>query len=149
MSKFKVDLNASDRPERFTQEGEYTVTIQGVEKALTSQGFEKAVITFADERNRQVKDDLMNKDTVYWRLNQLIVASGMRVPHGAEFDFSKSGEFFNFVKSFVGMKITVALKSDSYTNKEGEQKTILKVARYAKPTTGGAVVSAPTEDAPF
>ena len=30
MSKFKVDLSASDRPERFTQEGEYTVTITQV-----------------------------------------------------------------------------------------------------------------------
>jgi hypothetical protein len=145
MSKFKVDLNSSDRPERFTQEGDYLVVIQGVEKSLTSQGFEKAVITFADDKNRQVKDDLMNKDTVYWRLNALIVASGMKVPHGAEFDFSKSGEFFNFVKSFVGMKINVTLKSESYTNKEGEQKTILKVARYGKPTSP----SASSQDAPF
>lgn len=147
MSKFKVDLNSSDRPERFTDEGEYTVTIQSVERNLTSQGFEKALIVFSDDKNRSVKDDLLNKDTVYWRLNQLIVATGMKVPHGAEFDFQKSGEFFNFVKSFVGMKLNVTLKKDSYTNKEGEQKTFLKVAKYGKPS--GSAPTAPSADAPF
>jgi uncharacterized protein YegP (UPF0339 family) len=130
--KFKVDLNASDRPERFTEEGEYTVTIDSVERALTSNGIEKAVIIFKDDKNRSVKDDLMNKDTVYWRLNQLIIASGMKVPHGAEFDFSKSGEFFNFVRSFVGMKVGIILKSESYTSKDGEQKSILKVTKFSK-----------------
>lgn len=134
MSKFKVDLNASDRPERFSQEGDYTVVIDNVEKNLTQQGFEKATITFKDSKNRQVKDDLLNKDTVYWRLNQLIIATGMKVPHGAEFDFQKSGEFFNFVKSFVGMKLTVSLKSEAYTTKDGEAKSILKVSKYAKAT---------------
>ena len=138
MSKFKVDLNAGDRPERFTDEGDYTVTIQSVERSMTSQGIEKALIVLADEKNRTVKDDLLNKDTVYWRLNQLIVATGMKVPHGTEMDFSKSGEFFNFVRSFVGMKLTVTLKKDSY-EKNGETKTFLKVSRYAKPK----------EDAPF
>jgi hypothetical protein len=141
MSKFKVDLNASDRPERFAEEGDYVVVIDSVEKNLTQQGFEKASITFKDGKNRQVKDDLLNKDTVYWRLNQLIIATGMKVAHGSEFDFQKSGEFFNFVKSFVGMKLVVSLKSEAYTNKDGEAKSILKVSKYAK--------AAQTEDAPF
>lgn len=142
MSKFKVDLHSSDRPERFSAEGDYTVVIDNVEKALTPKGDEKTILTFKDDKNRQVKDDLLNKDTVYWRLNQLIVATGMKVPHGAEFDFSKSGEFFNFVKTFVGMKLNVSLKSESYTNKDGEQKSVLKVNRYAKAT-------AASEEAPF
>ena len=141
MSKFKVDLNASDRPERFAEEGDYVVVIDSVEKNLTQQGFEKASITFKDGKNRQVKDDLLNKDTVYWRLNQLIIATGMKVAHGSEMDFTKSGEFFNFVKSFVGMKLTVSLKSEAYTNKDGEAKSILKVSKYSK--------VAQTEDAPF
>lgn len=132
MSKFKVDLNASDRPERFTEEGEYTVTIDSVERALTSNGVEKAVIIFKDDKNRTTKDDLLNKDTVYWRLNQLIISSGMKVPHGAEFDFSKSGEFFNFVRSFVGMKVGIVLKSESYTSKDGEQKSVLRVSKFTK-----------------
>lgn len=135
MSKFKVDLNASDRPERFSEEGDYSVVIDQVEKNLTQQGFEKATITFKDAKNRQVKDDLLNKETVYWRLNQLIIATGMKVPHGAEFDFAKSGEFFNFVKSFVGMKLIISLKSEAYTNKDGEAKSILKVSKYAKPSS--------------
>jgi hypothetical protein len=138
MSKFKVDLNSGDRPERFSEEGDYIVTIAGVERTLTSQGFEKALITLTDDKNRTVKDDLLNKDTVYWRLNQLIVSTGMKVPHGTEYDFSKSGEFFNFVKSFVGMKLQVTLKKDSY-EKNGETKTFLKVSRYSKLAT----------DAPF
>lgn len=141
MSKFKVDLNSSDRPERFTAEGDYAVVVESVEKNLTQQGFEKATITFKDTKNRQVKDDLLNKDTVYWRLNQLIVATGMKVEHGAEMDFSKSGEFFNFVKTFVGMKLDISLKSEAYTNKDGEAKSILKVSKYAK--------AKQSEDAPF
>jgi hypothetical protein len=132
MSKFKVDLNASDRPERFSEEGDYSVVIDQVEKNLTQQGFEKATITFKDAKNRQVKDDLLNKETVYWRLNQLIIATGMKVPHGTEFDFAKSGEFFNFVKTFVGMKLLISLKSEAYTNKDGEAKSILKVSKYNK-----------------
>jgi len=132
--KFKVDLNSSDRPERFTDEGEYLVTIDSVERALTSNGIEKAVIIFKDDKNRSVKDDLLNKDTVYWRLNQLIVTAGMKVPHGAEFDFSKSGEFFNFVRSFVGMKVGIVLKSESYTSKDGEQKSVLKISKFSKPS---------------
>ena len=139
--KFKVDLTAGDRPERFNAEGDYVVAIESVEQQMTPQGFEKAVIVFKDDKNRTAKDDLLNKDTVYWRLNQLIVASGMKVENGSEMDFSKRGEFFNFVKSFVGMKLTVTLKNDSYVNKDGENKTILKVAKYSKP--------AASADAPF
>lgn len=140
MSKFKVDLNAGDRPERFSAEGDYTVVISNVEQALTPKGDEKAVIIFSDPANRTVKDDLLNRDTVYWRLNQLIVATGMKVPNGAEFDFSKRGEFFNFVKSFVGMRLTVTLKSESY-EKNGETKSFLKVSKYSK--------SKEASDAPF
>ena len=140
MSKYKVDLTESSRPERFSQEGDYVVVIETVEKNLTPQGYEKATLTFKDDKNRQIKDDLLNKDTVYWRLNQLIIATGMKVQNGSEFDFSKSGEFFNFVKSFVGMKLLINLKSESYTSQKGEEKTILKVARYSKPSQ---------EDAPF
>lgn len=136
--KFKVDLSAGDRPERFSEEGDYVVSIESVEQQMTPQGFEKALIVFKDDKNRSCKDDLLNKDTVYWRLNQLIVATGMKVPNGAEFDFTKRGEFFNFVKSFVGMKLTVTLKKDSY-EKNGETKTFLKVSRYSKPSA----------DAPF
>jgi hypothetical protein len=136
--KFKVDLTAGDRPERFNAEGDYVVAIESVEQQMTPQGFEKAVIVFKDDKNRTAKDDLLNKDTVYWRLNQLIVASGMKVENGSEMDFSKRGEFFNFVKSFVGMKITITLKNDSY-EKNGETKTFLKVQRYSKPSA----------DAPF
>jgi hypothetical protein len=136
--KFKVDLTAGDRPERFSAEGDYTVVIDSVEQQMTPQGFEKALIVFKDDKNRTAKDDLLNKDTVYWRLNQLIVATGMKVPNGAEFDFSKRGEFFGFVKSFVGMKLNITLKNDSY-EKNGETKTFLKVSRYSKPSA----------DAPF
>lgn len=136
--KFKVDLTAGDRPERFSEEGDYVVSIESVEQQMTPQGFEKALIVFKDDKNRSCKDDLLNKDTVYWRLNQLIVATGMKVPNGAEFDFTKRGEFFNFVRSFVGMKLTVTLKKDSY-EKNGETKTFLKVSRYSKPSA----------DAPF
>ena len=132
MSKFKIDLTASDRPERFTAEGDYTVVIDNVEKALTQQGFEKAVITFKDDKNRSIKDDLLNKDTVYWRLNSLVIATSAPLSNGSEYDFSKSGEFFNFVKGFVGMKLLISLKSEEYTNKDGEKKSILKVSRYAK-----------------
>lgn len=144
MSKFKVDLTASDRPERFTNEGDYSVVIENVEKALTQQGFEKATLTFKDSKNRVAKDDILNKETVYWRLNQLLIATGMKVPNGTEYDFTKSGEFFNFVKSFVGMKLTISLKSEAYTNKDGEQKSILKVSKYSKPAA--STVSA---DEPF
>jgi len=135
--KFKVDLTAGDRPERFNAEGDYVVAIESVEQQMTPQGFEKAVIVFKDDKNRTAKDDLLNKDTVYWRLNQLIVASGMKVDNGSEMDFSKRGEFFNFVKSFVGMKITITLKNDSY-EKNGETKTFLKVQRYSKPSAADA-----------
>ena len=135
--KFKVDLTAGDRPERFNAEGDYIVAIESVEQQMTPQGFEKAVIVFKDDKNRTAKDDLLNKDTVYWRLNQLIVASGMKVENGSEMDFSKRGEFFNFVKSFVGMKITITLKNDSY-EKNGETKTFLKVQRYSKPSSADA-----------
>lgn len=133
MSKFKIDLNASDRPERFTEEGEYIVTVANVERLLTPNGVEKAVITLADEKNRQVKDDLLNKDTVYWRLNQLVIASGMNIANGTELDFSKSGEFFNFVKGFVGHKVGIVLKKEEYTSKQtGEQKFVLKVSKFTK-----------------
>jgi hypothetical protein len=138
MSKFKVDLNAGDRPERFTAEGDYTVVISNVEQALTSKGDEKAIIVFSDSENRSVKDDILNRESVHWRINQLIVATGMKIPNGAEFDFSKRGEFFNFIKSFVGMKLTVSLKNEQY-EKNGEKKNFLKVARYSKVK----------EDAPF
>lgn len=145
MSKFKIDLNASDRPERFTEEGEYAVTVANVERLLTPNGVEKAVITFADDKNRQVKDDLLNKDTVYWRLNQLVIASGLNIANGTELDFSKSGEFFNFVKGFVGMKVGIVLKKEEYTSKQtGEQKFVLKVAKFTKTGKAGS-----TGDEPF
>jgi hypothetical protein len=139
MSKFKVDLNASDRPERFTEEGEYIVTVANVERLLTPNGVEKAVITLADAKNRQVKDDLLNKDTVYWRLNQLVVASGLNIANGTELDFSKSGEFFNFVKGIVGLKVGILLKKEEYTSKQtGEQKFVLKVSKFTKASKGSS-----------
>lgn len=138
MSKFKVDLNASDRPERFTEEGNYIVTIEKVERALTSKGDEKATITLRDDRNRSVDDNLLNKDSVYWRLNQLVIASGMKVPHGTEYDFTKSGEFFNFVKSFIGLKVGILLKKESYIGKDGTEKFALKVSKFVKPEAGNA-----------
>lgn len=139
MSKFKVDLNASDRPERFTEEGDYTVVVDTVERLLTPNGVEKAVITFKDEKNRQVKDDLLNKDTVYWRLNQLVVASGLSIANGTELDFSKSGEFFSFVKGFVGLKVGISLKKEEYTSKQtGEQKFVLKVSKFTKANKASA-----------
>jgi hypothetical protein len=142
MSKFKVDLNASDRPERFTDEGNYVVTIEKVERQHTAKGDEKAVITLKDDRNRSVDDSLLNKDSVYWRLNQLVVSSGMKVPHGTEYDFSKSGEFFNFVKSFIGLKVGITLKKESYIAKDGAEKFVLKVAKFNK-------ADATTADSPF
>lgn len=142
MSKFKVDLSAQDRPERFTEEGDYTVVIDSVEKALTPQGFEKVTLIFKDSQNRQVRDDILNKESVHWRLNQLILATGMKIAHGTELDFSKSGEFFNFVRSFVGMTLKVSLKTETY-EKNGEQKKKMKVIRFGKPGPGGA------EDQPF
>jgi hypothetical protein len=146
MSKFKVDLSQQDRPERFSEEGEYTVVIDSVDKSLTPQGFEKVTLILKDAKNRQVKDDLLNKETVHWRLNQLIIATGLKVANGAEFDFSKSGEFFNFVRSFVGMTLGVTLKNDSY-EKNGETKTFLKVQRYTKPVASS---NAPAQvDSPF
>lgn len=138
MSKFKVDLNASDRPERFTEEGNYIVTIEKVERALTSKGDEKATITLRDDRNRSVDDNLLNKESVYWRLNQLVVASGMKVPHGTEYDFSKSGEFFNFVKSFIGLKVGIILKKESYIGKDGTEKFALRVSKFVKSDTANA-----------
>ena len=134
MSKFKVDLNASDRPERFTEEGNYLVTIEKAERGLTSKGDEYATITLRDDKNRSVDDRLLNKESVYWRLNQLVVSSGMKVPHGTEYDFSRSGEFFNFVKSFIGLKVGIALKKEAYTAKDGTEKFALKVAKFVKPT---------------
>jgi hypothetical protein len=136
--KFKVDLNASDRPDYFREEGNYNVTISNVERLLTPQGVEKAVVIFVDDKNRQIKDDLLNKETVYWRLNQLVIASGMTIANGTELDFSKSGEFFNFVKGFVGHKVGISLKKEEYTSKQtGEQKSILKVSKFIKPVSAG------------
>lgn len=144
--KFKVDLNAADRPDYFREEGNYLVTITNTERLLTPNGVEKAVITFSDDRNRQIKDDMLNKETVYWRLNQLVVASGMSIANGTELDFSKSGEFFNFVKGFVGHKVVLTLKKEEYTSKQtGEQKSILKVSKFSKPTSATADAS----DNPF
>ena len=142
MSKFKVDLNSQDRPERFAEEGTYTVVIDSVDKSLTPQGFEKVTLIFKDAKNRQAKDDLFNKESVHWRINQLIRATGAKIPHGTEYDFSKSGEFFNLVRSFVGMTLAITLKTETY-EKNGEQKSYLKVQRFspAAATAG--------EDAPF
>lgn len=143
--KFKIDLNASDRPDYFREEGNYVVTVTNVERLLTPQGVEKAVVTLTDDKNRQIKDDLLNKETVYWRLNQLVVASGLSIANGTELDFSKSGEFFTFVKGFVGHKVTIALKKEEYTSKQtGEQKSILKVSKFLKPSASGV-----TADEPF
>lgn len=147
MSKFKVDLSQQDRPERFTEEGDYTVVIDSVDKSLTPQGFEKVTLVFKDSKNRQVKDDLLNKETVYWRLNQLIIATGIKVPNGTEYDFSKSGEFFNFIRSFVGMTLSVSLKTDSY-EKNGEKKSYLKVSKYSR-TGSTSQANAQSADVPF
>lgn len=148
--KFKVDLNASDRPDYFREEGNYLVTVLNVERLLTPNGVEKAVVTLGDDKNRQIKDDLLNKDTVYWRLNQLVIASGMSIANGTELDFSRAGEFFNFVKGFVGHKVVISLKKEEYTSKQtGEIKSILKVSKFLKPSSVPASEASASSDEPF
>jgi hypothetical protein len=128
MSKFVV--NRAEGNSVFLEEpGNYNVAIQVKEFTLTPNGDTAAILRLTTDDGKSITDRVINKPSVYWRIQQLIAATELPIADGAEFDFSKSDNFKAFIQSFEGRVCAIAVTRESY-NSNGEQKTGLKVRRY-------------------
>jgi hypothetical protein len=127
---FKVD-RASAIAKPFPAAGKYEVSVVKVEEAITTKGEDQVILTLRNEDGCVVSDRFLNRESVYWRVNALLAATNLEIPEGTEIDFSKRGQFGEFLSRFVGEKVGIQLEEESYF-KEGETKTVLKVKRYNK-----------------
>lgn len=128
MSKFVV--NRAEGASLYIEEpGNYNVSISVKEFTLTPSGDVCAVLRLTADDGRAITDRIINKSSVFWRIQQLIAATEIPIDDGAEFDFSKSDNFKSFMQAFEGRGCAIAVVRESYTS-NGEQKSGLKVRRY-------------------
>jgi hypothetical protein len=128
MSKFVV--NRAEGASLYIEEpGNYNVAISIKEFNLTPNGDVCAVLRLTADDGRAITDRIINKSSVFWRIQQLIAAAQLPIEDGVEFDFSKSDNFRSFMAAFEGRGCAIAVVRETYQS-NGEQKSGLKVRRY-------------------
>ena len=61
-----------------------------------------------------------------------ISATEAAIDDGKEFDFSLPGAFLGFLQGFIGLNLNIVLEEESYKDKDGNDKTTLRVKRLKK-----------------
>lgn len=127
---FKVD-RASASAVFISKPGTYTVTVKNVTHSLNPKGENVATLSLETSKQERISDDLLNRETVYWKLNQLLAACPkVQVDEGKEIDLTKTGVFAKFADLFKGQSLDIVVEEEAYTAKDGTQKKICRVRRY-------------------
>jgi hypothetical protein len=109
-------------------EGDYVMRIVEVKALIGNGGREEADVYWKTDDGKLIKQRLWNQQNCWFWLNKLVVATGAEIPDGEEFDMlDKRGEFQRFLEQLLDLPATVVVKSESYTGKDGTQKSNLKV----------------------
>ena len=130
--KFTVDRSQAE-VRSFAGPGEYTVIIASAkDEGLDKSGNPVVSLRYKASTGEATSDRFILKDTMMWRLQALISATEANIDDGAEFDFSVPGAFLAFIQGFVGLSLNIVLESETYTDKNGQQATALRVRRMKR-----------------
>lgn len=120
----------------FSAPGKYIVTVASAKEApLDRNGNSATLVTFRGEGGEIISDRYQAKETQFWRLNQLVAASNVEISDGEEFDFTRPGSLTKFLERFVGQRCEVTLSNETYTGRDGQPVTTLRVRGLAKAPT--------------
>lgn len=130
--KFTVDRSQAE-VRNFAGPGEYTVIVASAkDEGLDKYGNQVVTVRYKGSGGEQVSDRFTLKETVMWRVQSLISATEAAIDDGKEFDFSLPGAFLGFLQGFIGLNLNIVLEEESYKDKDGNEKTTLRVKRLKK-----------------
>lgn len=135
---FKVDRKSAEATP-FEKPGTYNVTVASVTFELTPKGDASAKLIMRDEAGHVASEIITNKDTQYWKLNQLLAACPtVKIDDGTDIDIAKKDIFDAFMSKFKDAKLAIRLEEETYV-KDGETKKTLRVKRFVKATAAEEV----------
>ncbi len=130
---FKIDRNAAPESSWIKPPGIYSGTIKfPAEIECTPKGETKIRLEFVTESGAKATDDIINAESLWWKLNVLLAAadpdgSKINIPNGQSADFSKNSNFIEFVRKFDGLAVTFAVYLETYQKKDGSQGTATRL----------------------
>jgi len=128
---FIVDRKSAES-KSFAFAGQYSVEITSVEPSLTPKGDSIVKLVFRAADGCVASDNILNRDTTWWRVNQLLAACpSVQIADGQQLDFAKREVFNDFLAKFKGATLDIKLEEETYL-KDGETKKTLRVRRYIK-----------------
>lgn len=128
---FTVDRKSAES-KSFDKPGTYSVEITSVEPSLTPKGDSIVKLVFRGADGSVASDNILNRDTTWWRVNQLLAACpSVQIADGQQLDFAKREVFNDFLAKFKGATLDIKLEEETYV-KDGESKKTLRVRRYIK-----------------
>lgn len=121
-------VNRKDAGNRYIEtEGDHRVTLTKVDESLDAKGREVCKLTFKTDDGSSVSDRFLNQENVWFRVNQLVVATKHNVPDGTQVDFlGVKGSYANFLKAMIGLELVITTKFEEYKS-NGETKEMLRV----------------------
>jgi len=128
---FTVDRKSAES-KSFDKPGTYSVEISSVEASLTPKGDSIVKLVFRAADGSVASDNILNRDTTWWRVNQLLSACpNVQIADGEQLDFAKREIFNDFLAKFKGQSLDIKLEEETYV-KDGETKKTLRVRRFQK-----------------
>lgn len=141
-------VNRKDAGNRYIEtEGDHRVTLTKVEESLDAKGREVCKLTFKTDDGSSVSDRFINQENVWFRVNQLVVATRHNVPDGTQVDFlGVKGSYANFLKAMIGLELVITTRFEEYQS-NGETKRMLRVRSLKE--VSEAPVDAESDESPF
>jgi len=141
-------VNRKDAGNRYIEtEGDHHVTLTKVDESLDAKGREVCKLTFKTDDGSSVSDRFINQENVWFRVNQLVVATKHNVPDGTQVDFlGVKGSYANFLKAMIGLELVITTKFEEYLS-NGETKRTLRVKSMKAVAEDS--VDAESDEAPF
>lgn len=108
-------------------EGDFIVTLTKVEENLDPKGREICKLTFKTDDGASITDRFINQENVWFRVNQLVVATNHNVPDGTQVDFlGVKGSYADFLRQMIGMSLVITTKLEEYES-NGEKKKAVRL----------------------
>ncbi len=141
-------VNRKDVGNRYIEtEGDHRVTLTKVEESLDAKGREVCKLTFKTDDGASLWDRFINQENVWFRVNQLVVATKHSVPDGTQVDFlGVKGSYANFLKSMIGLELVITTRFEEYHG-NGETKRMLRVRSLKE--VAKAPVYVESDESPF
>ena len=139
------EINRKDAGGRYIDaEGDHLVTVSKVEENLDAKGREVCKVTFKTDDGATINDRFINQENLWFRINQMVVATRHNVPDGAKYDFTGvKGSYAAFLRSMIGLDLIITVKPEEY-QLNGETKKAMRIKRMK--ASDGVVKAAVVSD---